>query len=180
MISGVAGRYARSLFELADEAKSIDAVSSELASLKKALNDSRDLKAFVESPLLSAGEQISALKQILDKAGVKDLTAKFVQLLAQNRRLNLLSETISGFEKLVAQSKGLTGAEVTSAEPLSENQLGAIKAALKESTGKDVEIETRVDQSLIGGLVVKLGSRMLDTSLKTKLSSMKTALKGIA
>lgn len=180
LISGVAQRYARSLFELAQEAGKTDAVAQELALLKQALQESREFRAFTQLPTLSAQEQIGVLQKLLPVFAIKNLTANFVQLLARNRRLGLLLQTIVAYEQLLARSKGLASAEVISAEPLTEQQTRALKEALKDSTGKDVTIESHVDQSLIGGLVVKLGSRMLDTSLKTKLSHMKTALKGIA
>jgi F-type H+-transporting ATPase subunit delta len=180
MISGVSLRYARPLFELAKEANSTDAIAEELATLAKALEDSSDFRSFVESPVLSAQEQMDALKNLLPKLGAKNLTSNFVSLLAQNRRLSLLGETIIAYRRLLDESKGVTKAEVTSAEPLSENQMKALKDALKSTTGKDVQIESHIDQSLIGGLVVRLGSRMVDTTLKTKLSSLKVALKGTA
>ncbi len=178
IISGVAGRYARSLFELAQEDNSVGEVMLELDALAKALEDSADFRAFVNSPLLAAQEQIGALKALLAKSGASKLTANFLALLAQNRRLSLLGEMILAYRHLLEQSKGIASAEVVSAEPLSDNQVLALKEALKSATGKDVAIDAHVDQSLIGGLIVKLGSRMLDTSLKTKLSTLKTALKG--
>lgn len=180
IISGVAGRYARSLFELAQEENSTDTVAQELDALAKALDVSKEFRSFIEFPILTAQEQIGALKALMAKFGVKGLTANFLGLLAQNRRLYLLPQTITGFQRLLDESKGLTKAEVTSAEPLSEQQRRALKDALKSKAGKDVDIKSHIDQSLIGGLVIRLGSRMLDTSLKTKLSTLKVALKGTA
>jgi F-type H+-transporting ATPase subunit delta len=180
LISGVAQRYARSLFALAQDTGKIDVVAAELTSLQKALDESADFKAFVNSPVIPAQQQVESLKKLFAKFGVSSLTANFVQLLAQNRRLNLLRETIIAYRRLLDESKGVTSAEVISAEPLSENQSRALKEALKSATGKNVTLDPHIDQSLLGGLIVHLGSRMLDTSLKTKLSSLKVALKGTA
>jgi F-type H+-transporting ATPase subunit delta len=180
IISGVAQRYARSLFELAQEEKLADSVAEELAALSTALEESTEFRSFARSPILTAQEQIDVLKNILPKLGVKNLTANFVQLLAQNRRLSLLEDAISAYKMLLDRSKDIAKAEVISAEPLSTLQVQTLKDALKGTASKDIRLEQHVDQSLIGGLIVRLGSRMIDTSLKTKLSTLKTALKGIA
>jgi F-type H+-transporting ATPase subunit delta len=180
VISGVAARYARSLFELAQEAGITETVAGELGAVSKALDDVPEFRTFTASPIISAQQQIAALQALLPKLGAKNLTSNFVQLLAQNRRLNLLNETIIAYGQLLDKSKGLMKAEVTSAEPLSGAQAQALKDALKSTTGKDVAIDAHIDQSLIGGLIVRLGSRMVDTSLKTKLANLKVALKGTA
>jgi F-type H+-transporting ATPase subunit delta len=180
LISGVAQRYARSLFALAQEQGKTEAVTVELAALQKALGESADFLSFTLSPIIPAQQQVETLKTLFTKFGVSALTANFVQLLAQNRRLNLLNETIIAYGQLLDKSKGLMKAEVTPAEPLSDQQQRALKDALKITTGKDVAIDAHIDQSLIGGLIIRLGSRMLDTSLKTKLASLKVALKGTA
>lgn len=177
-ISGVARRYGLSLFELADEGKNIDSIRGELAGLKEGLAQSKELRAFVESPLMTAEEQIATLDKILPGMKFSSLVSNFVKLLARNRRLSFLRDSITAFERLADEKKGLATAEVTSAEPLSDQQAAALKSALKETTGKDIALLAHVDQTLIGGMIVKLGSRMIDTSLKTKLNSMKTALKG--
>ena len=180
LISGVAQRYARSLFALAQDTDKVEATAAELTALRKALNDSADLRAFAASPVIPAQQQMDTLKKLLSKFGVSQLTANFVGMLAQNRRLNLLEECIIAYHRLLDESKGIAAAEVISAEPLSDSQMRALKEALKGATGKDVAVDSHIDQSLIGGLIVKLGSRMLDTSLKTRLASLKVALKGTA
>jgi F-type H+-transporting ATPase subunit delta len=180
LISGVAQRYARSLFELAQGEGSADTAAEELSTLAKALQEIPEFRAFTASPIITAQQQINALKTLLPKLGAQSLTSNFVQLLAQNRRLHLLGETIIAYGQLLDKSKGLMKAEVISAEPLSAAQTQALKDALKSTTGKDVAIDAHIDQSLIGGLIVRLGSRMVDTSLKTKLSTLKVALKGTA
>lgn len=179
IISGVAQRYARSLLELGEEQGRTDVIRDEFAGLSQALQESHELRFLVNTPLLRAKDQIDALDKLLHAMKISGLTANFVKLLASNRRLKLLPQTIIAFRQLLDESRGVTTAEVTSAEPLTESQIAALKNSLKETLGKDVSLKPHVDQSLIGGLVIKLGSRMIDTSLKTRLMTMKTALKGI-
>jgi len=176
-VSGAASRYATALFELADEAGSLDAVAGDLAQLREMLNGSEDLARLVRSPVYSAEDQAGAFKALLSSAGMSGIVANFIGLIIQNRRLFLLDDMISGFLALLANKRGEMSADVTSAHALSEAQLASIKAALKTATGADVQINTKVDQSLLGGLIVKVGSRMIDSSLKTKLNSLKIAMK---
>ncbi len=180
LISGVASRYARSLFELASEQGAADKVRAELGMLQTALTESRELRELAASPVIAAADQLKALGALVSAMKVSELTGNFVKLLATNRRLSLLSQTITAFENFADEQAGLVSADVTSAEKLSEQQVKALKDALKDTTGKDVTLNQRVDQGLIGGLIVQLGSRMIDTSLKTKLANMKTALRGHA
>ena len=176
-VSGVSGRYATALFELAREEKSIDAVRADLDKFEAMLADSADLKRLVRSPVFSAGEQSKALAAVLEKAGIAGVSANFLKVLTANRRLFAVADVIRAFRALVARFKGEATADVTVAEALSDKNLDALKPALKTVTGKDVALNVKVDPSIIGGLVVKLGSRMVDSSLRTKLNSIKHAMK---
>jgi F-type H+-transporting ATPase subunit delta len=178
-VSGVPGRYATALFELAQEGKSVDQVGADLASFQAMLDESDDLKRLVRSPVFSAEDQISALEALCAKAQITSLALNFIKLSAQNRRLFVLADMIKAYQTLVAQAKGEISAEVTSADQLSPKHLADLKAAIKASVGRDVQLSTRVDPAILGGLVVKVGSRMVDNSLKTKLQNLKIAMKGI-
>ena len=176
-VSGVSGRYATALFELARDEKSIDAVKADLDKFDAMLSESADLKRLVRSPVFAADTQLKALSAVLDKAGITGVAANFLKVLTNNRRLFAVTDVIRAFGALVARFKGEASAEVTVAEPLSDKNLDALKAALKQVSGKDVTLNVKVDPSIIGGLVVKLGSRMVDSSLRTKLNSIKHAMK---
>ena len=176
-VSGVSGRYATALFELARDEKSVDAVKADLDTFAALLNESPDLARLVRSPVFTADDQRKALGAVLAKAGITGITANFLNVLTANRRLFAVSDVIRAFGALVARFKGEATADVTVAEPLSDNNLDALKSALKSVTGKDVALNVKVDPSIIGGLVVKLGSRMVDSSLRTKLNSIKHAMK---
>ena len=176
-VSGVSGRYATALFELARDDKSIDAVKADLDRFEAMLTDSADLKRLVRSPVFSADSQSRALAAVLDQAVISGTAANFLKVLTANRRLFAVSDVIRAFRALVARFKGEATADVTVAEPLSDRNLGVLKTALKSMTGKDVALNVNVDPSIIGGLVVKLGSRMVDSSLRTKLNSIKHAMK---
>ena len=175
---GLAGRYANALFELAQDHKAIDAVSSDLASLSQALETSADLRRLVRSPVFSAQDHAKALKAVLEKMGAGALTTKFVLLLAQKRRLFVLTQIITAFEHLVAKSRGETHAEVTAARDLSDSEITELKSALKAKLGKEPRLHTKTDPTLLGGLVVKVGSRMIDSSLRTKLNGIRAAMRG--
>jgi F-type H+-transporting ATPase subunit delta len=176
-VSGVSGRYATALFELARDEKSIDAVRADIDRFEAMLADSADLKRLVRSPVFSADSQSKALAAVLDKAEISGIAANFLKVLTANRRLFAVSDVIRAFRALVARFKGEATADVTVAETLSDKNLDALKTALKSVTGKDVALNVKVDRSIIGGLVVKLGSRMVDSSLRTKLNSIKHAMK---
>jgi len=176
-VSGVSGRYATALFELARDERSIDAVKADLDRFDAMLADSADLKRLVRSPVFSAETQSKALAAVLGKAGISGISANFLKVLTANRRLFVVSDVIRAFRALVAKFKGEATADVTVAETLSDKNLDVLKAALKSVTGKDVALNVQVDSSIIGGLVVKLGSRMVDSSLRTKLNSIKHAMK---
>nr|WP_210262150.1 F0F1 ATP synthase subunit delta [Bradyrhizobium aeschynomenes] len=176
-VSGVSGRYATALFELARDEKSVDAVKADLDKFKALLDDSADLKRLVRSPVFGADVQLKALNAVLDKAGISGIAANILRVLTTNRRLFAVADVIRAFNALVAKYKGEATADVTVAEPLSDKNLDALKASLKTVTGKDVALNVKVDPAIIGGLVVKLGSRMIDSSLRTKLNSIKHAMK---
>jgi F-type H+-transporting ATPase subunit delta len=176
-VSGVSGRYATALFELARDEKSIDAVKADLDQFDAMLAESPDLQRLVRSPVFSADTQLKALSAVLDKAGITGIAANFLRVLTRNRRLFAVSDVIRAVRALVAKFKGEATADVTVAERLSDRNLDALKTALKSVTGKDVAHNVKVDPSIIGGLVVKLGSRMVDSSLRTKLNSIKHAMK---
>jgi F-type H+-transporting ATPase subunit delta len=176
-VSGVSGRYATALFELARDEKSVDAVRSDLDRFEAMLAESADLKRMVRSPVFSADAQSKALAAVLERAGISGVAANFLKVLTANRRLFAVGDVIRAFRALVARFKGEATADVTVAETLNDKNLEALKTALKSVTGKDVALNVKVDPSIIGGLVVKLGSRMVDSSLRTKLNSIKHAMK---
>jgi F-type H+-transporting ATPase subunit delta len=176
-VSGVSGRYATALFELARDERSIDAVKADLDRFEAMLSESADLKRLVRSPVFSADTQSKALAAVLDQAGIAGIAANFLKVLTANRRLFAIGDVIRAFRALVAKFRGEATADVTVAEKLSDKNLDALKTALKSVTGKDVALNVNVDPSIIGGLTVKLGSRMVDSSLRTKLNSIKHAMK---
>jgi F-type H+-transporting ATPase subunit delta len=178
IISGMAGRYANALFELAREDKATDAVKADLERFDALIAENPDLNRLVRSPVFDADEQLRALAAILDKAGIGSLAAKFLRVITTNRRLFALRDMIRGYRALVAQHKGEVTANITVAEPLNDKNLGALKSALKSVTGgKDIDLDVKIDPAIIGGLVVKVGSRMVDSSLRTKLNAIKIAMK---
>ncbi|MGD9868531.1 MAG: F0F1 ATP synthase subunit delta [Hyphomicrobiales bacterium] len=179
IVAGVAGRYATALFELAEESGKTDAVAADLVGFQKLLDESADLSRLVRSPVFTVEDQQRALAAVLSKAGIKGLTADFFGLVARNRRLFALPEMIGAFKSLVARKRGEISAEVRSATKLDAKQTAALKTALKDVTGQDVTFTTSVDPALLGGLVVKIGSRMIDTSLRTKLNNLKMAMKEV-
>ncbi len=178
-ISGVAERYAGSLFDLALQENAVAKVEADLNGFEAMLEGSADLSRLIESPVFSSEDQAKAIAAIADKAGITGLTGNFLRVVARNRRLFALPGMIKAFRQIAAEHRGETAAEVTSAHALTAAQQTELKAALKGVTGKDVTITVTVDPSLLGGLVVKVGSRQIDTSLKTKLTSLKLALKEV-
>jgi F-type H+-transporting ATPase subunit delta len=178
-ISGVAERYAGSLYELAADAKSVSKVESDLGRFEALLDGSEDLKRLINSPVFSAEEQAKAVAAIADKAKITGLVGNFLRVVANNRRLFAVPGMIKAFRRIAAEQRGEVAAEVTSAHTLTAAQETELKAALKSVAGKDVSIAVTVDPTLLGGIIVKLGSRQIDTSLKTKLNSLKLALKEV-
>jgi len=178
IISGMAGRYAGALFELALEEKAVDAVKNDLEQFDAMIDGSADLNRLVRSPVFGVDEQLKALGAVLDKAGIGGIAANFLRVVTTNRRLFAVRNIIRGYRALVARHKGEVSAEVTVAESLSDNHLDALKSALKSVTGgKDIDLDVKIEPAIIGGLIVKLGSRMIDSSLRTKLNAIKFAMK---
>jgi F-type H+-transporting ATPase subunit delta len=173
----MAGRYASALFDLARETNAIDAVLADLERFDTLVAENPDLNRLVRSPVFAAAEQLQALAAVLERAGIGGLTAKFLKLITANRRLFAVRDMVRAFRKRVAEHKGEATAEITVAEALKDEHLDALRAALKSVSGKDVDLDIKVDPTIIGGLVVKLGSRMVDSSLRSKLNAIKHAMK---
>jgi len=177
--AGASGRYAIALFEIAKEAKALAAIEADLDSLQAALDSSADLQDVISSPLLSREEQGKAMRALTDKMGLGAEAANTVALMAENRRLYVLPEMIAQVKALAADDRGEVSAEVTAAKALTEKQSTALAAALKKSVGKDVNVNVTVDKDLIGGLIVKVGSVMVDSSLRSKLNNLQNAMKEV-
>jgi len=173
----MAGRYATALFELAREADEIDAVKTNLERFDALVAESADLERLVRSPVFSADEQLRAVGAVLDRAGIGGVAARFVKLATTNRRLFAVRDMMRGFRELIARHKGQATAEVTVAEAAKDDHVAALRNALNVVSGKDIELKIKIDPAIIGGLVIKIGSRMVDTSLRTKLNSIKHAMK---
>lgn len=174
------GRYAQALFELAQESSLTDQVAADLHNFVYLINTSEDLQRFIKSPAFTADEQVRALGAITLQAGIAGIAANFLKLVAAKRRLFAVKDMIRDFNILADAKKGVVRAEVTVAEPLKDEYVAALKEALSQSSGgKTVEIEVKVDPAILGGIVVKLGSRMVDGSLKTKLNSIRTRMKEV-
>jgi F-type H+-transporting ATPase subunit delta len=176
--ASLAGRYASALFDLAREERQIESVSASLDTVGAALAESRDLKALTTSPLVKREDAAKAIAATSDSLGLDPLTRRFLGVLAKNGRLSQLNAVIRTFARLAAQHRGETTAEVTSAFPLNDDQMAALKANLKARGGNDVAIDAKVDPAILGGIVVRLGSRMIDASIKTKLNNLAYAMKG--
>ena len=177
LVSGMAGRYATALFELAHESNAVDAVKTDLERFDTLVAENPDLNRLVRSPVFSTAEQLDAVSAVLARAGIGGLAAQFLKLVTTNRRLFAARDMIRGYRELVAKHKGEATAEITVAEQLKDEHVTALKGALKTISGKDVALNIKVDPTIIGGLVVKLGSRMVDTSLRTKLNAIRHAMK---
>ena len=177
IVSGMAGRYATALFDLARETNAIDAVKADLERFNGLAAESPDLTRLVRSPVFSADERLQALSAVLERAEIGGLAAKFLKLVTTNRRLFAVRDMVKAYRQLVAEYKDEATAEVTVAERLKDEHVAALRSALKAVSGKDVDLDIRVDPAIIGGLVVKLGSRMVDTSLRTRLNAIRHAMK---
>ena len=171
------GRYASALFELAKEQGSVEQIETDLKGLESLLNESEDLRRLVASPVFAAEDQGRALSALLEKVGISGLTANFLQVITRNRRLFAVPQMIKIFVELAAESRGEVTAEVTTAQQLTDELAAELKQTLKNAVGKDVKLDARVDPAILGGLIVKVGSRMIDSSLRTKLTAMKVGLK---
>jgi len=175
--SNVGGRYAQALFDLANDQNQVAAVEADLKSLKTAIGDSRDLRILLSSPAFSAEDKGKGLAAIAAKAKLNPTTQKFLGLLAANGRTAALPAVIAAFERLSAEARGAVSAQVVTAVPLTAAQSKGVAQALRQALGKDPEIETRVDPAILGGIKVRVGSRLFDASLRSKLDSLKFALK---
>jgi F-type H+-transporting ATPase subunit delta len=176
--ASLSGRYATALFDLARDEKAIDAVSASLQTLRTALADSDDFRQLTTSPLVTRDEAMKAMAATAAAMGLDPLTTKFLGVLAQNRRLNQLGAVIRAYGLLAARHRGETTAEVTSAHPLSTAQVDALRARLKTQLARDVAVDLTVDPSILGGLIVKIGSRQIDSSIRSKLNTLAIAMKG--
>lgn len=179
LISVIAQRYASSLFELALDAGKVDDVEKDLVRFDDLMGGSADLMRLVRSPAFGAGDQFRAIDAILTKAKIGGLAANLVRVMARNRRLFAVPGVLGEFRKLLAAHRGEESAEVTVAHPLTDAQANELKSTLNGVVGKDVAIHTIVDPAILGGMIVKIGSRQIDTSIRTKLSSLKLALKEV-
>ncbi len=180
IVGGLAGRYASALFELAEDAKLLDAVAGELRNLRQVIADSEDLRRLIRSPIFDRDQQGAAMAAILDKAGVGDLTRRVVMVVAQNRRLFALPQMIDAYLAELAHRRGEVTAVVTAARALTKEQESALTDKLRKVVGAKVQVDLQVDPELLGGLVVRVGSRMVDSSLRSKLDKMQYVMKGVA
>jgi F-type H+-transporting ATPase subunit delta len=176
----VAGRYALALFELARDGDALDAVAADLDAFKTMLDESADLRRLIRSPVVSRGDQGKALAALGQRASFSELTTRFLGVVAEHRRLFALPGMIEAYRAMLSEHKGEIGAELVSAVPLQEQQIATLEKQLSAGVGKQVMLSARVDPGLLGGLVVRVGSRMLDASLRTKLRQLELAMKGAA
>ncbi len=176
--ASLSGRYALALFELARDDRSLDTVSSDLDGLSQALQDSTDFRALINSPLIGRDAATGAVLAVAQTMGLGKTTSNLLGVLGHNGRLSQLPAIIRGFKALAAAHRGETTVDVTSAHPLDAEQIGALKDKLRQRFGRDVAIEAKVDKSILGGLIVKMGSQQIDGSIRTKLNSLAHAMKG--
>jgi len=179
-VSGLAERYASALFDLAEEKKALDAIAADLIALRGLVDSSADLRRMIRSPVLQRNAQAKAIGALGERAGLQKLTRNFLGLLAKNRRLFALPQIVQGFLQELAERRGEVTAQVITAQELSPTQRRAVEERLRKAVGRKVAVDIRVDPTLLGGLVVKVGSRMVDASLKSKLKRLEFAMKGIS
>lgn len=179
IVSGISGRYASALFDLARDQGKLDDVAGDLAAIDAMIVGSADMARLVRSPVISREDQGRAMGAVLEAAETGDLVRRFVGLVAKNRRLFVLRDMVAAFQTLLADHRGQATARVTSARPLTDEQVTRIKTQLAGMVDQEVALSTDVDESLLGGLVVRIGSRMVDSSLRTKLQRMQTAMKEV-
>jgi F-type H+-transporting ATPase subunit delta len=176
--ASLSGRYALALFELARDGKSLDTVSESLGAIKSALAESPDFKALVFSPLIGREAAAKTVAAVAASMGLDKLTSNFLGVLAQNRRLAQLPAIIRNYETLLSNHRGEARAEIVSAHPLSKTQITALQKNLRARVGRDVAVDAKVDPAILGGLVVKIGSQMIDSSIRTRLNTLAQAMKG--
>ncbi|HVO15654.1 MAG TPA: F0F1 ATP synthase subunit delta [Alphaproteobacteria bacterium] len=178
-LGGIAERYATALYELAEADKQLDTVAGDLGGIKAMIGQSADLRRLIRSPLIDRDKQSGAVAAVLARAGVSDLTRRFVGVVTANRRLFALPQILDGFLALLAARRGEVTAHVTSANALEARHVDALTETLRRIVGGKVTVDLKVDPNILGGLVVRVGSRMFDSSLRTKLQRMQLAMKGI-
>jgi F-type H+-transporting ATPase subunit delta len=176
--ASLAGRYASALFDLARDQRQIDAVGNSLDALNQASLDSRDFAELIESPLVSREEAEKTFAALAPDLKLDPITTNFLGVLAKNGRKNQLRPVIRAFRRLAAEHRGETIAEVVTARPLNDDQLGALRRQLRARAGRDIKLEAEVDPTILGGIVVKLGSQRIDASIRTKLNRLAAAMKG--
>lgn len=176
--ASLGGRYASALFDLAVEAKAVDRVEQSLALVRQALAESSEFASLTGSPVVARGDAVKAVLAAADTMGVDATTKSFLGVLAENRRLAQLPQIIRAFRMLAARHRGETTAEVTSAHPLSAEQVDELKQQLRRRVGREVSVDLAVDPQILGGLVVRIGSQMIDSSIRTRLNALASAMKG--
>ena len=179
VVTGIAGRYATALFELARDSGVLDEVSTDVADLGNMIDQSNDLNRLLRSPVIASEDQGKGMAALMDEAGATELISNFVAVVSQNRRLFALRDMVRDFRTLLSAHKGELVAEVTSAKSLNDEQLAKIKDQLTTSMKTDVQVETAVDEKILGGIIVKIGSRMVDSSLRTKIQNLRFAMRGV-
>ncbi|MDF1727733.1 MAG: F0F1 ATP synthase subunit delta [Sulfitobacter sp.] len=177
--TGIAQRYASAVYDLASEGGNVNDIEGDLDALQGALNDSEDFRSLIHSPIYTRDQQRTAISALADKMGLSSTMSNTLSLMAAKRRLFVLPALIKSLRARIADEKGEITAEVTSAKALTKTQSDKLAKTLKANTGKDVSLETTVDESLIGGLIVKVGSKMIDTSIRSKLNSLQNAMKEV-
>ena len=177
--AGIAARYATAVFELVKEAKGLKALEADVAALAETLKDSADLRALISSPVYSREDQTRAVGAVAARMKLSPILVNTLGLMGEHRRLFVLPQLISALQSMIADEKGEVTAEVTAAEPLTKAQADKLAKSLSASVGKTVKLNTTVDDSLIGGLIVKVGSKMIDTSIRSKLASLQNAMKEV-
>lgn len=179
MSQSIAGRYAQAVFEIAREGGGVDALATQTDDLTAALHDSAELRDLIASPIYSRDQQARAVGALAERMALSPVLANTLQLMAKNRRLFVLPQLLDRLAALIAEERGEVTADVTSAIALNDEQVERLKAALAEKTGKTVKLNTRVDETLIGGMIVKLGSQMIDSSVRSKLASLQNVMKEV-
>ncbi len=177
--TGLAGRYATAVFEMAEADGALDRVADDLERLAAMIHASDDLTRLIRSPVISRQDQMRAMAALMENSGMDELSVRFVGVVAQNRRLFVLPDMIAAYRALLAAHRGEASVEVISAKTLTEKQRTAIGGALKKAVGAKVALDVKVDSGLLGGLIVRVGSRMFDSSLNTKLQHLRLAMKGV-
>ena len=178
-VASLAERYAAALFELADEQHQLDAVAGDLRELRAMLHESPDLDRLLRSPVLSREEQAQAIAALAERAGLSKLTKDFLGVVAGNRRLFAVPAMIDAYLNQLAERRGEVTAEVTTAQPLNDAQQNTLGEQLRRAVGRRITIDLKIDPSLLGGMIVKVGSRMIDGSLKSRLHRLQLAMKGV-